>query len=171
MDATFVWLVALTLRSTVVLSAAPGPPGVLRRSSAVARHRLLTLTAVGLLTLPALPGVLPRLALPISHLRAEPSSLAPAPAVTRRTEITVTTGIGDERSSTPPAALRAVTPAAAPAVAGHPSQRGVSYPAAFGAAAVLVWLFGVLAALVGLARALRRERRLLAASRLLGGRW
>ena len=41
MDA-FSWLVALTLRCTVVLSVALGLGLLLRRSSAVARHRLLT---------------------------------------------------------------------------------------------------------------------------------
>src|SRR5262249_17425159 len=58
MDA-FHWLVALTLRCTVVLSVALGLGVLLRRSSAVARHRLLTLTAASLLALPFLTWVLP----------------------------------------------------------------------------------------------------------------
>lgn len=171
MDAAFVWLVALTLRSTIVLSAALGLAWLLRRSSAAARHRLLTLTAVGLLGLPALPHVLPRLELPIALFVMDSPSPAPAPALVPRSEITVTTGGGYERSSTPPALLREIAAAAAPAIAHHPSQRDVSSQAAFGAAAVMVWLIGVVAALGGLGRALLRERRLLAASRLLSGRW
>ena len=58
--AAFTWLVALALRSTAVLAVALGLGALLRRASAVARHRLLTLAALGLLLLPALPGVLPR---------------------------------------------------------------------------------------------------------------
>ena len=116
MDA-FVWLLALTLRCTVVLSVALGLAWLLRRSSAAARHRLLTLTAVGLLGLPALPGVLPRLELPIGLFRCRIPGAAPRPvsALARRTEITVTTGVGYERSSTPPALLPEIAAAAAPA--------------------------------------------------------
>jgi beta-lactamase regulating signal transducer with metallopeptidase domain len=169
-DATFVWLVALSLRSTVVLAAALGLGWLLRRSSADARHRLLTLTAVGLLGLPTLPGVLPSFELPVSLLRVEFPSPIPVPAVTPLVE---NTGVGFERSRTAPAPSRAGVAAAAPAAetAGDSSQRDVFSPAAFGAAAVMVWLIGVVAALVGLGRALLRERRLLAAARLLSGRW
>ena len=83
MDATFDGLVALTLRSTVVLSVALGLGLLLRRSSAVARHRLLTLTAVSLLALPFLPWVLPSLevplALPAPEARTGRCPAAPAP--------------------------------------------------------------------------------------------
>src|SRR5262245_37278520 len=75
MDA-FSWLVALTLRCTVVLSVALGLGLFLRRSSAVARHRLLTLTAVSLLALPLLAWVLPSLELPLAIPGLEPSSPA-----------------------------------------------------------------------------------------------
>src|SRR5688572_15692450 len=139
MDAAFDWLVALTLRSTVVLSAALGLGWLLRGSSAAARHRLLTLSAVGLLALPALPWVLPRLELPIGFFRVESSIPAPAPVVAPLAETSVAS---DERSTTAPTPSRAGAAAAAPAAeaAGVPARRGVSNQAAFGAAAVMVWL-------------------------------
>ena len=172
MDATFVWLAALILRSTVVLSAALGLAWLLHRSSAAARHRLLTVTAVGLLALPVLTGVLPPLELPLGLSRSEPSSAALAPAPRRRAVILEVTEAGIERIGTLPAPLRA---GAAPAaneseIAGRASQRRVS-SRAFGAAAVTAWLLGALAAIVALGRSLVRERRLLASSRLLSGPW
>jgi len=75
--AAFAWLAALTLRGSVVLSVALGLGLLLRRSSAAARHRLLTLTALGLLVLPALPAVLPSVELPLSLPRAELWAVAP----------------------------------------------------------------------------------------------
>src|SRR5215510_1759751 len=85
MDA-FSWLVALTLRCTVVLSVALGLGLVLRRSSAVARHRLLTLTAVSLLALPFLAWVLPSLELPLALPGFEPSGPAPVAALSTPAE-------------------------------------------------------------------------------------
>src|SRR5262245_26068466 len=170
MDETFVWLVALALRATVVLSAALGLAWLLRRSSAAARHRLLTLTAVGLLALPALAFVLPRLEVPIGLFGVESPSPGPFPAGKPRPRITVITVASSAAIRTAPAASRADAVAPAP-VPGVPSQREVSGRAAFGTAAVMVWLIGVVAALVGLGRALLREGRVLAASRSLSGRW
>ena len=67
------WLVPLTLRSTAVLVVALALVAVLRRFPAMARHRVLTLTATSLLLLPALPGLLPRWELRLPA----PVSLAP----------------------------------------------------------------------------------------------
>jgi beta-lactamase regulating signal transducer with metallopeptidase domain len=172
-DATFDWLVALTLRSTVVLSVALGLLWLLRRSSAAARHHLLTLTALGLLALPALEGVLPRLELPIGLFSVESPSPAPAEAAAPQRKTNLVGIVIDERDGTVPVRLHSDAAAESPAAktAGAPSQPDVSSQAAFGAVAVTVWLIGVVAALAGLGRALLRERRLLAASRPLSGRW
>src|SRR5574341_2547719 len=90
--AAFAWLAALTLRSTVVLSVALGLGLLLRRSSAAARHRLLTLTALGLLVLPALPAVLPSVELPLSLPRVELWAIAPrAPLVVQLPTASATT--------------------------------------------------------------------------------
>src|SRR6185503_7548261 len=146
MDA-FSWLVALTLRCTVVLSVALGLGLFLRRSSAVARHRLLTLTAVSLLALPALPCVLPSLELPLALPGLEPSSPAPVAALATPTD---TLGVLGEHGGPRPG------PAGAHAAARDTAarSRGVDYKAAFAGAAVAAWLIGVAAALVGLGRAL-----------------
>ncbi len=77
----FLWLVALTLRCTVVLLVALGLALLLRRSSAVARHRLWTLTAVSLLALPALPWVLPSFELPLALPGLESFRRAPVAAL------------------------------------------------------------------------------------------
>src|SRR5258706_1667565 len=58
--APFLWLLGLTVRSTVILSVALLVGMSLRGTGAAARHRLLTFAAFGLLLLPALSGVLPR---------------------------------------------------------------------------------------------------------------
>jgi beta-lactamase regulating signal transducer with metallopeptidase domain len=170
-EATFDWLVALTLRSTVVLTAALGLAWLLRRSSAAARHHLLTLTALGLLAVPVLTAVLPRLELPIGPIAVDsrgPASHRTQTGLGETAVVTeVRTGTADATSPAPPAA-----PAPKAENAGAPSPRGVSGPAAaFLAAAVMAWLFGVVASLIGLGRALLRETRLLAASRSLSGRW
>ena len=110
--AAFAWLAALTLRGSVVLSVALGLGLLLRRSSAAARHRLLTLTALGLLVLPALPAVLPSVELPLSLPRAELWAVAPrAPLVVQL-----------------PAAATAPVPASAP----QTSRSGQPVPLARG---------------------------------------
>jgi beta-lactamase regulating signal transducer with metallopeptidase domain/predicted nucleic acid-binding Zn-ribbon protein len=164
--AAFAWLAALTLRGTVVLSVALGLGLLLRRSSAAARHRLLTLTALGLLVLPALPAVLPSVELPLSLPRAELWAVAPrAPLVVQL----------------PPAPAMTAATAPAPASAPQTSRSGQPVPlargpqwspgAALAKGAVIVWLAGVVVMLVGLGRALRREWRLVAAARPLEGAW
>src|SRR5262245_28561954 len=97
MESAFVWIAALTLRSTVVLSAALGLGWLLRGSSAAARHRILTLTAVSVLALPLLAGVLPRLELPIGSSGPGTPSPAPTEAVT---VLVVTSEHGSEPSTT-----------------------------------------------------------------------
>ena len=154
----FAWLLVLVLRSTVILLVALGLLWLMRRSSAASRHRLLTITAVSLLALPALPEVLPRLHVPF----------APLPIVTAFPATAVVLG-ESSRSSPEPGAAHVAAPAAAPVTA--PKPHGVAAPEAFGLAAVVAWLLGVVAALVGLGRALLRERRLLAGSRPLEGPW
>jgi len=163
MDA-FSWLVALTLRSTVVLSVALGLGLFLRRSSAVARHRLLTLTAVSLLALPFLAWVLPSLELPLALPGLEPSSPAPVAALSTPAETMAVLGEQGPPKPGPEGAHAAAEDAA-------PRPGGVDYAAALAVGAVAAWLIGVAAALVYLGRALLRERRLLAASRPLDGPW
>jgi|SRR5262245_27520673 len=163
MDA-FSWLVALTLRCTVVLSVALGLGLLLRRSSAVARHRLLTLTDVSLLALPALPWRLPSLELPLALPSLEPSS--PAPLADLATPAETMEVLGEHGEPKPGPAGADVA-----AVDDAPTSPGIDYKAAFAVAAVVVWLIGVAAALVRLGRALLHQRRLLAASRPLDGSW
>jgi len=163
MDA-FSWLVALTLRCTVVLSVALGLGLFLRRSSAVARHRLLTLTAVSLLALPFLAWVLPSLELPLALPGLEPSS--PAPVAASSTPAETMAVLGEQGPPEP-----GLESAQAAAQVAAPRPGGVDYGAALAVGAVAAWLIGVAAALVYLGRALLRERRLLAASRPLDGPW
>ena len=169
MDA-FTWLVALALRSTVVLLVALGLGWLLRRSSATSRHRLLTATAVSLLALPILPEVLPNLELPLVRVPARVP--APVPAIAPPAGTTVLQ-VENGPSRPGPGVARAtesvVTVTTNAAIA--PKPRAAVSPEAFGRAAVVVWLLGVLASLAGLGRALLRERRLLAGSRPLEGPW
>jgi beta-lactamase regulating signal transducer with metallopeptidase domain len=160
--AEFTWLVALALRSTVVLLVALGLGWLLRRSSATSRHRLLTATAVSLLALPVLPEMLPSLELPLTRV--------PAMAPSAGTAVLQ----GENGPPRPgPGAARAAASVAAPttSVATAPRPRAAVSPEAFGRAAAVAWLLGVLASLAGLGRALLRERRLLAGSRPLEGPW
>src|SRR5262245_29171498 len=163
MDA-FSWLVALTLRCTVVLSVALGLGLLLRRSSAVARHRLLTLTAVSLLALPFLAWVLPSLELPLALPGLEPSSSAPVANSSTPAETMSVLGEPGPPAPGPESAHATAQDAA-------PRPGGVDYAAALAVGAVAAWLIGVAAALAYLGRALLRERRLLAASRPLDGPW
>lgn len=158
--AAFTWLLALALRSTAILAVALGLGALLRRAGAGARHRLLTLAALGLLLLPALPGVLPRWEL----------GFMPRWMETPRGQTAVR----------PPGAASATTapvdqsvPAATPRPprAAGPDRSVASFGTSVATAAVGVWLIGVVASLLGLARALRREKQLLAASRPLAGPW
>jgi beta-lactamase regulating signal transducer with metallopeptidase domain/predicted nucleic acid-binding Zn-ribbon protein len=147
----FAWLLALTVRSTVVLSVALALGVLLRRTAAVARHRVLTVTAIGLLLLPALPGMLPRWEIERARPWVETqTTITNSP--TARPSVIVPLVVSGERAS---------LPATRPAV----SLGSVA------SAVVSVWLFGVGASLLALARALRRERRLLAGSRPLAGAW
>jgi beta-lactamase regulating signal transducer with metallopeptidase domain len=174
--APFFWLLGLTVRSTVVLSVTLLLGMSLRWTSAAARHRLLTVTAFGLLLLPALSGLLPRWELARAPLWATPQLATPQPqTVTTQSAPTLsaTTETAVPPSSAvplPAVAPRAVSGGAAGVVAPRPA---VSFGtvATVAAAAVIVWLLGVVASLFALARALRRERRMLAASRPLAGSW
>src|SRR5262245_381197 len=136
----FGWLVALTLRCTVILSVSLGLGLLLRRSSAVARHRLLTVTAVSLLALPALPWVLPSLELPLALPGLEPSS--PAPVATSSMPTETMALLGEQVPSEPgPACARE----AVRDTASMPS--GIDYKDALAVGAVAAWLIGVAAAL------------------------
>jgi beta-lactamase regulating signal transducer with metallopeptidase domain len=158
------WLVALALRGTVVAVAALLLGALLRRRRAVACHRLLTLAAASLLVLPVLAGLLPRweLRLPgIASVETGPPLGQPfrqggaaAPFAVPRAGVLV-------------ASSRASAPAAGPGVGSPPSSTG----AALGALASISWLGGVLISLLGLARALRRERWLLLGARPVGPPW
>jgi beta-lactamase regulating signal transducer with metallopeptidase domain/predicted nucleic acid-binding Zn-ribbon protein len=160
MGAPFAWLLALTLRSTMVLAVALALGTLLRHGSAAARHRLLTLAALGLLLLPALPGVLPRWELGFVPRWMETPSRPPA-----------------VRPPDPASATTAPVDESVPAAPRRPARTALregsvrSFGASFGTGAVGVWLIGVLAGLLGLVRALAREKRLVAASRPLAGPW
>jgi beta-lactamase regulating signal transducer with metallopeptidase domain len=166
------WLLGLTLGSTVVLAAALALGLLLRGSSAAARHHLLTLAACGLLLLPALPRVLPRWEVRIVPPRmGVPSGKTEAPPV-RTSDASPAVGEATLGEPERPAAGGRVEDFAQPptrtaAAAGRIETPGIW----FGRAAVGLWLLGVLANLLGLARALVRERRWLAAARPLDGPW
>jgi beta-lactamase regulating signal transducer with metallopeptidase domain len=161
----FTWLLALALRSTAVLAAALLLTTLLRRGRAVARHRLLTLAAIGLLLLPALPVLLPRWELPLPRIddstthgegwRSE-KALAAAPI---RAE--------SERSL----ADEGRTPSDGRASAAVAQRGGVAIGTVLAAAIVVVWATGVLTNLAGLGLSLHREQRLLARARPLDGPW
>ncbi|MGE5272710.1 MAG: M56 family metallopeptidase [Verrucomicrobiota bacterium] len=166
MAASLAWLLALAVRSTIVVAVALGLVALLRRHRLVACHELLTLTAAALLLLPVLPGLLPRWELRLPRL---PSS-EPGPPVAR------IQGESSPRVFTTPGAepARRIVVAETAGV----STRGVgSSPAprvtsaVYGAAAASLWLAGVLVSLIGLGRALLRERWLWSSSRPLDGPW
>ena len=159
--AAFAWLAELTLRSTLVLTVALGIELLLRRSRAEARHRLLTLTALGLLVLPALPRVLPSLELPLPSpvLASKPRRPLPLPSLP-------SPPMRPERAHVMPAWPSAPAPGSGPAETPAPAVRP-----SVGRVVVIAWLFGVAAGLAGLGRALVRERRLLRRSQPLGGPW
>ena len=162
------WALALILRSTVVLAVALALAAPLRRRRVVACHGLLTLTAASLLLLPALPGFLPRWELRLSGI---PSAGTPPPLVEplrakSATPSAAVARIGDSPDLAPPAprfvaAVRSVGSSWVPRVTA----------ASWASAAAVVWLAGVLVSLLGLVRALIRERRLLSESRPLEGAW
>src|SRR5688500_10863642 len=160
--ATSDWLLGLTLGSTVVLAVALGLGALLRGSLAAARHRIWTITAGGLLLLPILPGVLPHWEprfMPKATGWASPQTEVPPPV---------------RPSDAIPAKTEATSRESIQVFEGRRVADGTRlglFGAWFGMAAVGVWLLGVLASLLGLGRALARERRILAASRPLAGPW
>ena len=155
---SFAWLLPLTLRSTAVLVVALALVTLLRRFPAAARHRVLTLTATSLLLLPALPGMLPRWEL---RLPARVSLAPESPFVASVPEPGALSARGERMALVIPP----------PAPVGAKNVPVDSLATSFGAVASGVWLVGVLASLVGLFRALRRERRLVSSSRPLLGPW
>ncbi len=159
--AAFAWLAELTLRSTLVLTVALGLGLLLRRSRAEARHRLLTLTALGLLVLPALPRVLPSLEVPIALPRLDATEAGPA------ADLAVSSVARVSGGGAPHDGL--AKPALAPA-RGRGSSTQAAAPSA-GSVALIAWLVGVAAGLASLGRALARERRLLRRSHPLAGPW
>lgn len=173
--AMLAWLLAVALRSTIVLAVALVLVVLLRRRRVVACHGLLTLTAAALLLLPALSMLLPRWELPLPLLRSEPRlrflrSSGPAPLVVRADD-------GSAPRLSPPRDGEPARPIVAASTAPE-STNGVgafiarrTTPAAVGAAAAILWLAGVLVGLLGLGRALLRERRLRSSARPLDGPW
>ena len=166
MAASLAWLLALALRTTIVLAVALALVVLLRRHRVVACHGLLTLTAAALLLLPALPGLLPRWELRLPRLR----SSEPGPLIVRsRGESAPRVFAAPESEpvsrTVPPATAGVSTTGVGSSLAPHVT------PAVYGAAAASLWLGGVLVSLLGLARALLRERRLRSSSRPLDGPW
>jgi beta-lactamase regulating signal transducer with metallopeptidase domain len=164
----FAWLVALTLRATAVLVVTMALSAFLRRNGAVGRHRLFTLTAVGLLVLPVLSALLPRWEISLlpawmGESGVTSSRMSEAPP---RTD-----GLLAARN---PEAIPAKREEASPALAvsAVPSTLLVSAPQwPWAQSALAVWLVGVLGHLLGLAQGLQRERRLVASSRSLHCGW
>lgn len=161
----FAWLLALTVRATLVLTVAFSLCALLRRGSALPRHRVFTLTAFGLLLLPILPELLPRWELAIvprwsGRSRALPEILRAA----------ATTDLAKPgRDAVGPQGLGAVAlNGAAPR---RTSATTLPIEVQLGTIVVAAWLVGVLLSLGGLVRVLVREGRLLATSRPLTGDW
>jgi beta-lactamase regulating signal transducer with metallopeptidase domain len=165
MAAFLAWLLALAVRSTIVVAVALALVALLRGRRVVACHGLLTLTAAGLLLLPALPGLLPRWELRLPRLR----SSEPGPPIERiQGESTPRVSAAPEGEPVSRPVLAATAGVSTKGV-GSPAPRAT--PAAYGAAAASLWLAGVLFSLLGLARALLRERRLRSSSLPLDGPW
>ena len=149
--ASFAWLAALTLRGTVVLAVALGLGRVLRRrSSAAARHRLLTLTALGSSFFPVLPAV-----------RRTSSCRCAARVVGGRGRGPLVVQLLRPIDGAPVDAVEAPPRLIDPASPTQheralPPARESSFGTALGTGAVTLWLAGILASLVGLGKALRR---------------
>ena len=160
----FAWFVALTLRVTVVLVASIALGVLLRGAGAASRHRLFTLTAISLLALPLLTALVPRWELPLlPRWTQQVSSSAP---------------FAPSGAAGPIEALGAVEPAAQPPSIAGPAASTLAADGLdatsewrWGPLAVGLWLVGVLGHLVGLSHGLRRESRLVAASRPLDSGW
>ena len=166
MAAFLAWLLALALRTTIVLAVALALVALLRRHRVVACHGLLTLTAAALLLLPALPGLLPRWELRLPRLR----SSEPGPVIVRiQGESASRVFVAPEGERERRTALASTAGRSTESVGSSPPPRATL--AVYGAAAASLWLAGVLVSLLGLARALLRERRLLSSSRPLDGPW
>ena len=166
MAALLAWLLALALRTTIVLAVALALVALLRRHRVVACHGLLTLTAAALLLLPALPGLLPRWELRLPRVR----SSEPGPVTVRiQGESAPRVFAALESEPARPAVLASTADESTKSVGSSAVPRAT--PAVYAAAAASLWLAGVLVSLLGLARALLRERRLLFSSRPLDGPW
>src|SRR5262245_39692078 len=137
----FTWLLALTLRGTVVLSVALGLCLLLRRASAGACHRLLTATAVGLLLLPTLPWLLPKWGPDLGFVRNETPTV---PLESRPMDRSSSTTPPAD-ASTPVAAARFVKPAVENPSPAVPERAPWLRENGWGSAVVGVWLAGVLA--------------------------
>jgi beta-lactamase regulating signal transducer with metallopeptidase domain/peptidoglycan hydrolase CwlO-like protein len=163
MDAS-AWLLALAVRSTFVLAVALGLERLLRRTAAVARHRLLTAAAIGLLLTPALSTLLPRWPLPlVPHwIGPQASTLAAPPVRSHPVEPVAGSESGLATSAGRVPTGRIDLPAS-------PGQWDAALPG--GAVLLAVWAFGVAVALLRLARALRGEARLRATTRPLPRLW
>jgi beta-lactamase regulating signal transducer with metallopeptidase domain len=159
----FAWFVALTLRVTVVLAASIALAALLRGAGAASRHRLFTLTAISLLALPVLTALAPRWELPLLPRWTQQWSSAPfAPSAEERP----IEAQGAVESTARPSAIPG--PDASTLAADGVAARS-EWP--WGPLAVGLWLAGVLGHLLGLSHGLRRESRLVAASRPLDSGW
>jgi beta-lactamase regulating signal transducer with metallopeptidase domain len=155
----FAWLVALTLRATAVLVVSMALAVFLRRAGAGARHRLFTLTAMGLLLLPVLGALLPRWEVALAPSWMDASRLPWSRTPERRPQVDASS------ASRIPEAVPALHRAASPGLATSAAAAtllldAISWP--WASLAVAAWLVGVVGNLLGLARGLRRERRLVA---------
>jgi beta-lactamase regulating signal transducer with metallopeptidase domain len=161
----FAWFVALTLRVTVVLAASMALAAALRRAGAFARHRLFTLTAIGLLGLPLLTAVMPRWSLPLAPRWVAESPFGTSPLYQALPRIEASRIVEEsEKAASAPA-----KEAAAPTVASESVAARSEWPLA--PLVVGIWLAGVLGNLAGLTRGLRRERRLVATGLPLDHCW
>jgi len=159
------FLLALAARGTVVLAIANVLVRLLGRRRMAGCHRLLTATALALLLLPVLPGLLPRWELRLPGLPTPPSE----PGSGGRHDAGGAYGLataGSDRATPAPAARASAGSRRLSAASTAPWDRK-----AWAAVASILWFSGLAVSLLGLLVALRRERRLVSSARPLEGAW
>ncbi len=173
MTALLGWCLALALRSTIVLAVALALSSALRGRRAAARHRLLTFACVSLLALPLLGRVLPRWELPLPSTALDRSAGPALESAGIPAAVAIPRGAG--LLAPTPAVSREVSPVGAGVDASRPRVDALAaardLARSTGVAVATTWALGSTLSLLGLATALRRERRLRARSQALGGAW
>lgn len=167
LDGLIPGMASLAVRATLLLAGALVIGWALRRGPAAARHALWTATALALLALPVLPGVLPDLRVPLPSLEM------------RTTTGVLSTGqrLPPSRSPIDPGRMAAGTAEVAELTTGDAAplpaatEAGVerSEPAGWTTALALLWLAGGLLVAGSLALGLWRVRRIVAGAETAAG--